>query len=835
MPTTGRCLPFLLGILGAVWFLTPPPSGALARQAYTSSVSDYGGVGLMQTRNARFGDEGMFVIGASFAAPYHRYFFSVHGLPGIEAAFRYTTVQNRSIGGGSRNGTTAYQDKGADIKLRLLNETEWQPEVAIGLQDVIGTAQNGAEYIVASKRFYDVDFSLGIGWGRLGTRGHLPNPLGLLSKGFKTREGLSDGSRGGTVSLGQFFAGENVALFGGIEWLTPIDGLRLKVEYDPNNYQEEALQNDLDAPLPINFGVVYQPFSWLDLGVGFERGTTVMLRAAMTPNFHTATPILKIDTPPLPVAPRQNPAAAAAEPPAEPARREWVAEDAADRLFDGLAALGLVVDSIEFSPTAAIVTVAHADPAVEVDWDAAARVVWDAVPSPLTEVTLANRDADGMVSTITLARGATELALALGVTTAEVSGPAPAPDVSSAEQARLGAIIAAAVDAEAMSVDAVRIERRTAQVWIRQTKYRRTIQAVGRVARIVAAVAPPAVEEITIINLTEGVETSRVTLLRSDLEDATNVRGSAEEMFAHTTIAAGDGAIPDASWQPEGRYPAFDWSLFPQYRQHIGGPDAFYLFEVWGQLGAEVELLRGLKIKGSSGLSLYSQFDKLKTNAGGRLPRVRSLLDSYLKNEVRPIVDLYTSYVTGLAPDWYAAVYGGFLEEMYAGVGGEVLYRPFDSRVAVGLDLNHVWQRNFAHLAGFLGYNVTTGHVSLYYDSPFWDLQGTVRVGRYLAGDIGTTLELSRAFDSGLVLGAFASFTNVSAREFGEGSFDKGFFVSIPIDLFFLRPTKEMVRFAFRPLTRDGGQPLSRPVSLYPLTKGDRLGHIGEDWPSVLQ
>ena len=44
-----------------------------------------------------------------------------------------------------------------------------------------------------------------------------------------------------------------------------------------------------------------------------------------------------------------------------------------------------------------------------------------------------------------------------------------------------------------------------------------------------------------------------------------------------------------------------------------------------------------------------------------------------------------------------------------------------------------------------------------------------------LAGDKGVTLDLSRRFKSGFTMGVFATKTNLSAEEFGEGSFDKGF------------------------------------------------------------
>jgi len=69
-------------------------------------------------------------------------------------------------------------------------------------------------------------------------------------------------------------------------------------------------------------------------------------------------------------------------------------------------------------------------------------------------------------------------------------------------------------------------------------------------------------------------------------------------------------------------------------------------------------------------------------------------------------------------------------------------------------------------------------------------------------------------FHNGASMGVFATKTNVSAANFGEGSFDKGIFLTVPFDAFM--PKSSMLRAAFnwRPLTRDGGAKLNRPVSL---------------------
>ena len=67
-------------------------------------------------------------------------------------------------------------------------------------------------------------------------------------------------------------------------------------------------------------------------------------------------------------------------------------------------------------------------------------------------------------------------------------------------------------------------------------------------------------------------------------------------------------------------------------------------------------------------------------------------------------------------------------------------------------------------------------------------------------------MNLSKTFKSGFVVGAFATKTDISAEEFGEGSFDKGIFFSIPLDLVSKNYREGHGRFVWRNLTRDGGQ-----------------------------
>jgi len=145
---------------------------------------------------------------------------------------------------------------------------------------------------------------------------------------------------------------------------------------------------------------------------------------------------------------------------------------------------------------------------------------------------------------------------------------------------------------------------------------------------------------------------------------------------------------------------------------------------------------------------------------------------------------------------------------MYGGAGVEVLYAPFKSRIAVGVTVNALRQRGFENKFEFLDYKTVTGYLSLYYATPFYNVDAAVHAGRYLGKDRGYTFEARRTFDSGFSLGGFFTRTNVSAEDFGEGSFDKGLFFRIPFNGLLPGNTRSAYTTILRPLERDGGRRL---------------------------
>ncbi|WLI73767.1 YjbH domain-containing protein [Halomonas alkalicola] len=272
----------------------------------------------------------------------------------------------------------------------------------------------------------------------------------------------------------------------------------------------------------------------------------------------------------------------------------------------------------------------------------------------------------------------------------------------------------------------------------------------------------------------------------------------------------------------------FQWSLGPRLDQNFGGPDG-YLYRLMAVLEAEYRTDRNGWFSGQLAWTALDNLDNYEYIADSDLPRVRTFIGDYLAESSLGIESLQYTRTAQLGDSWYAMGYGGLLEMMYAGAGGELMYRPFNSPLALGLDVNWVRQRDFEQRFELRDYDTWTGHLTAYLETGIEDVLAKLSVGRYLAGDLGTTLDLSREFASGARVGAWGTWTD-AGDDFGEGGFDKGLYLSVPFDAMFTRSSRDRAEVAWRPLTRDGGATLDRRYHLYDLTEERRLGGYWEEY-----
>jgi len=651
--------------------------------------NDFGGVGLLQTPTARMSPAGELSVNANRTDPYSRYSFVLQPFDWLEGAFRYTAITNRRYGPESLSGSQSYKDKAVDLKLRLWQESYWAPDVALGFRDVGGTGLFSSEFLVASKRYDDFDFSAGIAWGYLGNRGDFENPAGWVDDRFKTRPDLKGT---GDVNTSAYFRGRP-SFFGGVSYQTPWDRLSLKLEYEGNDYKNEPKDNLIKQDSPINLGAVFKVTDSLDFNAAWERGNTAMFGLTFHTNF----------------ASRKAPAKTY-DPPAEPlpARAPAIAMD-------------------------------------QVNW----------------------------------------------------------PDVSRRLQENAGYKVE-------------RISQRGSEliVYGEQGKYFYSPKAVGRASRILDNSVNQDIDWFTLVNKRYDLPLEETSVPRQTFREVLNNQEPLQALHRTTEI---NPAMPhnEKTLYTEARDP-LSYGAGLGFKQNVGGPDGF-LYQFSLDLDAEYRFNRNTWWSGLLSTNLLNNFDNFKYDGPSGLPRVRTDLRKYLTTSEVTMPLFQFNHAEQLDKDLYGMVYGGYLESMFAGVGGEVLFRPAVQRWSIGADLNYVRQRDFDQGFGLRDYSVVTGHITGYTDLPF-DTLAAVSVGRYLAGDWGTTVDLSREFSNGVRFGAWATVTTASSADYGEGSFDKGLYLSIPFDELMSVSTMRRANLVWSPLTRDGGAKLNRSFQLHSMT-----------------
>jgi hypothetical protein len=806
-----------------------PAGGAWAQNGTAFLRNTFGEIGLIEMPSARMAPDGELSTGVFFTENTQRYNFGFQALPWLHVGFRYSGLEDL------HPPIPVYWDRSFSLKARLWDETDVFPAVAVGFNDLIGTGIYGGEYVVATKRIGAVEATLGMGWGRLGSTNLLRNPFTLLKSSFAERAPPFTVQAAGATSFSTLFHGPKVGLFGGVTWSTPVEGLTLSAEYSSDAYALERSVGTFKPRNQINLGAAYQFSDAATLSVSWLYGRTIgaSLSFALAPSRDAFTQ--RIGTPPaepvlrtpeeqngsLQTLLHQRSSAAA-----EAQRARQADAQLVDRLWQiqGLSDVSLNGNTIAL-------TLAVGDPATACR-NAALLILPYRMAISDIRVTRGTAIAQCPV-TRDGAPASSPLLLAASTSPAGRALAAPVMTIDAVGRSRSGDLAAIAkIRAEAerqqIMISALQITDSEAVVYYTNTVYRTEIEVIERLTRLLMRDAPPEVESFRLILMLDGQASREFDVLRAPVE-----RSMAQ--FADIGLAENLQMMPAPMANPvlsmasRGTYPKFNWSIYPQFRQALFDPDNPFGVQVLAALDASVELLPGLTVAGAVEASM---FDTFATNrvSDSLLPHVRSDFLTYFTKGKNGIAYLDAEYRFRLAPTVYAALRGGYLESMYAGVGGEVLWRPEGQRWALGLDLYEVQQRNFDRLLGLQNYRTFTGHVSLYYASPWYGLNFVARAGQYLAGDRGLTLEVTRRFRTGVEIGAFFTTTNVSAKQFGEGSFDKGIMIRIPIGWMIPINTQTQFNMDLRPVQRDGGQRLFGDTTLYEDT---RRGSFEEVWTTL--
>lgn len=382
------------------------------------------------------------------------------------------------------------------------------------------------------------------------------------------------------------------------------------------------------------------------------------------------------------------------------------------------------------------------------------------------------------------------------------------------------------VERSGIRIEALSYTADRAQVRFRNTAFDAEAQAVGRVARAMSQVMPASVEVFEIVPLVNGVPASKVVLRRADVEALEFAPNGDAVLLDRAQIVDAGPAMPGLYWNPE-IYPDFKWSIAPYARLRFLEPG----LPVTGDLGlraaARYEYAPGIVLSGSVTKSVFSNVQDTTVGGGGALPPVRSDAEIY-RNDGDPAIETLTAaYYGRVAPDLYGRVTLGYLEQMYGGLSTELLWMPARKRWALGAEVDYVAQRDTNGGFGFgdYDYRVLTGHVSGYVDLGA-GYQAQLDLGRYLAGDDGGTLTLTRRFENGWKLGTYVTVTD--AMDAGE--VDRGIKIEIPLTWLTGQPNRVTKPVTLQPFIGNAGARLVVEDRLHEMMFDYSASGMQEQW-----
>ena len=638
-----------------------------------SIASDYGTTGLIDTPTARMQSDGTFSTTAAFDGRHRQFSITYQATPWLETTFRYSGFSEIFL-----------WDRNYEVKLRLSKEGPYQPSVALGIRDVIGTGVFGGEYLVASKRVGSTDFTLGFGWGRLAGKGGLTNPMISIDNSFSERTGNS--GYGSRFALSDYFSGEEIGLFGGISYpfeSLPVTGI---LEYNPDRNDQFAGEGVRIPKSPVSAGVRWDVLPGVAITTSYQHGDELGVAFQFS-----------LDSTEEP--PRREPNQFISsyylpqeELPPQFSKKRWY-----DRLLYDVERSGLF----------------------------------------LVKASLSDDD-------------------------------------------------------------------RQAQLVVGNASYFLWSDAIGRLTALADLHLPATVRSIHFILEDAGHRPVTVVVPRP----SASLMG--DEYSHRRSIRVLSGRTLDSpQYQTNFVTGKLNNALNVRTRFQLFDPDDPARYQVYFDLSSEYSLSAHWAIRSSISINIDQNFNESKRQeTDSVLPPVRSEVAKYLNEGDTGLTTLIVEGRDTFGDSLHYRGFAGILEEMFSGAGGELLYWPSKSRVAVGASVAYAKQRDYDRLLDHLDYDVVTGHVSAYWASPFYNYDVAVHVGKYLAKDVGATLEVRRTFRNGWQVGAWATKTDVSAEDFGEGSFDKGFYFQIPLDSIFGGNTRSKFGTHMRPIQRDGGQRL---------------------------
>ncbi|MFW6415336.1 MAG: YjbH domain-containing protein [Thermodesulfobacteriota bacterium] len=365
-------------------------------------------------------------------------------------------------------------------------------------------------------------------------------------------------------------------------------------------------------------------------------------------------------------------------------------------------------------------------------------------------------------------------------------------------------------------------------VWIqfKNTRHLSDSRALAHVGKLADSLLPPGIETLYLNITAKGSVVQSLRTSRENLRSFLNSSIDREEFLASSRLLL----YGDRHWREYQDTPDkselyqyqdnLSYSINPRLKTFLNNRAGFFKHKGLIELTGNYDW-KDLTAYGQLDLTIFNQFDELQWTPLEKEPARTDIIQ--YKAESRPrLTTLALEYQTSIPYSIQAQVSSGIFSTAYAGLGMELFRYFHDGLWGLGLESQAVRKRDVNNNFQLKKDNsnwYSTAYLNLY--AQLWPSQGVecgIKAGRFLAGDPGIRIELRRSFKY-FTIGGWTTFTDSSGFDSAKNkrSEDKGVFIRIPFSVFRDRDTPGHFGYSIRSFTRDQGQTVDTPSSLFPL------------------
>jgi hypothetical protein len=354
------------------------------------------------------------------------------------------------------------------------------------------------------------------------------------------------------------------------------------------------------------------------------------------------------------------------------------------------------------------------------------------------------------------------------------------------------------------------------EIWVEAANdhYYYNTRAIGVILQVLDQLLPDGIGRIYVILVERGIPIISFSTDREDLNNFESGIFKVNEYLSLTEIKTNIYEMPEMR-RSYRQY--FTYGIKPEFQLFLNDPSGFLKMRVGASGWLALHPWKGASLV--AGAEGYPVNNISTVNEPLSIP-VRSDYVEYLEKNMA-LSSLMLEQIGKTKHEIFGKLAAGLLETEYAGLDAEIAVPLFKGRILAGLSGSLVKKRDTANPL-----KLNNSDWSDHYETEFLNAQLNlpevemavdIKAGKFLAGDKGARITVSKFFFNGIILSAWYSMTDTSgfSDPYNNGYHDKGIALSIPLRMFLGRDSRTVYDYSLSPWTRDVAQDIRHRTSLF--------------------